>query len=345
MTPQCLSKSQIKRAGRILAQEDAPSSDDRWARSVTEQWRSAHKEVLEEMEGMLWDVVPQVIDPTHDAIIVSRLKRLDTIIGKLRRPTLAMKLNEMNDIAGCRVIVPSLDTAYAVFDALKGQVPLKPTHGIKDYIETPKPDGYRSIHLITKHDARQAGLTGLFCETQIRTQLQHAWSTALETYDVVRGQGMKFGGGTSVEKRFFALTSTLLAQSEGAPTVSGIRLSLDETKEAIRLLERKSHILEMLRACSGSVTISSDDHLASVAYFVLDIDYEMQCTKLYAYPIEKADEAERLYAAKEQEKGDYQDVLLVRARSLQNLRAAYPNYSMDIRYFLDTIDGLMGTSR
>ena len=340
-----LSKNQVKRAGRILAQGDAPRSEDQWARSVTEQWRAAHKEVLEEMEGMLWDMVPQVIDPTHDAIIVSRLKRLDTIIGKLRRPGLAMKLNEMNDIAGCRVIVPSLDTAYAVFDALKAKVPLKPTHSIKDYIETPKPDGYRSIHLITRHDAPQAGFTGLFCETQIRTQLQHAWSTALETYDVVRGQGMKFGGGTPIEKRFFVLTSTLLAQSEGAPTIPGIRLSLDETKEAIRLLERQSHILEMLRACSGSVTISSDDHFADAEYFVLDIDYEVQRTRLYAYPTRMADEAERLYAAKEQRKESHQDVLLVKAGSLQNLRVAYPNYSMDIRYFLDTIDGLTGTGR
>ena len=69
----------------------------------------------------------------------------------------------------------------------------------------------------------------------------------------------------------------------------------------------------------------------------------MQCTKLYAYPIEKADEAEQCYFAKEQKKGEHQDVLLVKAGSLQNLQAAYSNYSMDIRCFLDAIDDLAKT--
>lgn len=72
---------------------------------------------------------------------------------------------------------------------------------MKDYIAYPKRNGYRSTHVISRHDAPEAGLSNLFCETQVRTRLQHAWATALETYDVISRSALKFGGGSEDELR------------------------------------------------------------------------------------------------------------------------------------------------
>jgi hypothetical protein len=45
-------------------------------------------------------------------------------------------------------------------------------------------------------------------ETQVRSNLQHAWSAAVETVDFVRGTTLKIGGGDSDWKRFFKLASS-----------------------------------------------------------------------------------------------------------------------------------------
>lgn len=332
----------MKRAGRILACPNASEDDRCWALVVADAWRAAHKEVLAEMEGLLEGVAENLGSALPGgALIVSRLKRIDTIEGKLRRPGLSIKLNEMNDIAGCRVILSELDEVYKFADAVVERATVKEQKGIKDYIGSPKPDGYRSLHIITKHDAPLSGFSGLFCETQVRTRLQHAWATALETYDVVTGTGMKFGGGSPDEKRFFSLVSALLAQREGAEPSKDAPTSSIGMRDELRKLETRCPIIEKLRACSGSVTILSHEDFSYAAYFVLDIDYELQCTRIYGYSEESASEAEHVYFERERKKGPLQDVLLVRSVSIKNLLEAYPNYSMDIRYFLDCLDELL----
>lgn len=59
-------------------------------------------------------------------------------------------------------------------------------------IVRPKPNGYRGTHVISRHDVPEAGLTNLFCETQVQTRLQHVWATALETYDAMSRNTLKF---------------------------------------------------------------------------------------------------------------------------------------------------------
>lgn len=86
----------------------------------------------------------------------------------------------------------------------------------------------------------------------------------------------------------------------------------------------------VLLACFGAVRAQ------------LDIDYELQRTRIYGYPEESADEAESAYFERERAKPPLQDVLLVRSVSIKSLLETYPNYSMDIRYFLDCVDELVG---
>lgn len=66
-------------------------------RMVVDEWREAHREIFLEVPEILKEISCSV---DSEAVVVGRLKRMDTIIGKLRCPGLNMKLNEMCDIVG-----------------------------------------------------------------------------------------------------------------------------------------------------------------------------------------------------------------------------------------------------
>lgn len=83
--------------------------------------------------------------------IKSRLKRPVSIIGKMKRRGYPLTVEEierqLNDIAGIRVICSFLDDIYTLADMLAGQDDIRLLEK-KDYIVSPKPNGYRSLHLI-----------------------------------------------------------------------------------------------------------------------------------------------------------------------------------------------------
>jgi len=60
-----------------------------------------------------------------------------------------MKLTQMQDIAGCRVVMSNAKLAKSLYQDyyIKGDLKHKKVNE-KDYITYPKEDGYRSIHLI-----------------------------------------------------------------------------------------------------------------------------------------------------------------------------------------------------
>lgn len=63
---------------------------------------------------------------------------MDTIVGKLRLPGLNMKLNEMCDIVGCRVIASDIEAVRQISAAIENRLNVKPETGVKDYIAHPK---------------------------------------------------------------------------------------------------------------------------------------------------------------------------------------------------------------
>lgn len=88
-------------------------------------------------------------NPIHH--MVSRLKSFDSILGKLKRRNLPLTITSMQtnlrDIAGIRVICNYIDDVYTVSDLLSRQADVHVLR-VKDYIRHPKPNGYRSLHLI-----------------------------------------------------------------------------------------------------------------------------------------------------------------------------------------------------
>ena len=85
--------------------------------------------------------------------IKSRLKSVESIEDKLTRKNLPISCEaieqNINDIAGIRVICTFIDDVYMLADALLSQDDITLIQK-KDYIENPKPNGYRSLHLIVE---------------------------------------------------------------------------------------------------------------------------------------------------------------------------------------------------
>ena len=85
------------------------------------------------------------------ASIKSRIKKPISIFEKMERrgytKTLDSIVEEMHDIAGVRVICPFIEDIYEVADMITEQDDIK-VLARKDYIKYPKPNGYRSLHLI-----------------------------------------------------------------------------------------------------------------------------------------------------------------------------------------------------
>ena len=109
--------------------------------------------------------------PSPIDAIKSRIKSPRSIIGKLKRRGFPISLQSMidnlNDIGGIRVICPFIEDIYTVADMLMRQDDLTLIEK-KDYIANPKPNGYRSLHLILEVPIFLAERT-----QPVRIELQH----------------------------------------------------------------------------------------------------------------------------------------------------------------------------
>ena len=113
--------------------------------------------------------------------IKSRIKSPRSIIGKLKRRgypiTLQSMIDNLNDIGGIRVICPFIEDIYTVADMLMRQDDLTLIEK-KDYIANPKPNGYRSLHLILEVPIFLAERTQpVRIELQIRTMAMDFWAS------------------------------------------------------------------------------------------------------------------------------------------------------------------------
>ena len=108
--------------------------------------------------------------------IKTRLKSSDSIVKKLAKKDVPIEAN-LNDIAGVRVVCSFLEDIYLLADCLLQQDDVKLIQ-VKDYIKNPKPNGYRSLHLIIEipiflKDERK----DMRVEVQLRTIAMDFWAS------------------------------------------------------------------------------------------------------------------------------------------------------------------------
>ena len=112
--------------------------------------------------------------------IKTRLKSPESILEKLERRGYEKSISSiernLNDVAGVRVICPFKDDIYMLADCLLQQDDVRLIVA-KDYIKNPKPNGYRSLHLIIETPIfLQDGRRNMRVEVQLRTIAMEFWA-------------------------------------------------------------------------------------------------------------------------------------------------------------------------
>lgn len=117
--------------------------------------------------------------PIHH--IDTRLKSLKSILGKLQKKhfelTITAACNNLFDIAGVRVVCPYVKDVYLIRDRILDQDDIQVME-IKDYIAHPKPNGYRSLHMIIRVPVYFMNRKQFVpVEVQIRTESMDLWAS------------------------------------------------------------------------------------------------------------------------------------------------------------------------
>jgi putative GTP pyrophosphokinase len=177
--------------------------------------------------------------PSYEAVVASLrgllalepsgrpAKSTTAIVDKLKRSS--MRLSQMQDIAGCRVVVADMPAQNSTVDRL---IAAFPTATVVDRRKKPS-HGYRAVHVVVKPAQRAV-------EIQIRTQLQQLWAECSEKEADKFGIELKYGGGNALLRKFLIETSEQIAKAE----------SSNAFLEAINE-DRREQIRDALRAYLG----------------------------------------------------------------------------------------------
>lgn len=152
---------------------------------------SFYKDSIVLLEGVISEITARldiirkykIVHNDRDPIeyIKTRIKSEESMKEKLQRKNLPVNLEtaltQVYDAAGIRIICAYIDDVYEVVEMLKQFNNLKVLKE-KDYIKNPKPNGYRSYHIVFQVLLDIAGEEHLVnVEIQIRTIAMDFWSS------------------------------------------------------------------------------------------------------------------------------------------------------------------------
>lgn len=331
------SKKQVNKAGDILISLDNSFSYEEyiWAFDVLTNWRSSHVYPINTFQATLRMHLKK-IDPK--ALVAQRIKRTPSIMRKLRKEG-HMKLSTMQDIGGLRAVVQSIENVNTLVNSYKYSTRL--SHSlikINDYIENPKKSGYRSVHLIYRyHNLKVKEYDGLRVEIQIRSKVQHAWATAVETMGVFLEHALKSSEGPEEWLNFFSLAGSAFAYYEECPPggpyahIPPAELYKILTAEVsrLRVIERLGTLRIVAKQIDGG---EIQGH-----YHLITLDTHEQTVMIRSYGRRNLDKANEDYTflEKKYNRDENIQIVLVSAGNIANLQRAYPNYFLDTQEFIN----------
>lgn len=327
------SKSEINRAGSIIADSSSSKEEYDNALMVLNNWRAAHAYPLQV-------ICNNLRSRNQNAIVVQRLKRLESITGKIVRfPD--MNLYRMQDLGGCRVIVDTIDQVYKAVEEYKNS---RIRHILKreyDYIKNPKNSGYRSYHMVYQFqsDKKETYNKNMLIEIQFRTKLQHIWATAVEMMGIYTKSNLKSSQGDNNILRFFTLISSVIAIQENMPVCPNSSGNINDLVQEIKLLNKNHHIISILSGINLAIDYTQKNTKNKSNYYLLILDYSTKKVRIAEFKPSQLEAATKAYGNLEKETD--KNVVLVSAKSFNELREAYPNYFVDISEFINMIQKIM----
>lgn len=154
-------------------------------------------------------------------------KSTTSIVEKLQRET--MRLSQMQDIAGCRLVVQGVLQQDQVVAQLTATLP---GAVVVDRRKQPS-HGYRAVHIIATAQSKPV-------EIQVRTEIQHLWAQLSEKFSDLLDPAIKYGGGDP---------EIQVVMSEGSNIVG----EMDELESVIAGLSQRVGDTSELQELSGAI--------------------------------------------------------------------------------------------
>lgn len=335
------SRGEVNRAGSLLARNgvDADVLAIGHALDVVNNWRSSHSFPLNALQIALRQRSAWI---SEASIVAQRLKRVPSIIQKLRRIP-RMNLARMQDIGGARAVLPTMAHVDRLRDVYRDRRTRHQLAGERDYVRHPKESGYRSIHLVYRyHSDRNDRYNGLQIELQLRTRLQHAWATAVETVGTFLGQSLKSSQGREDWLRFLKLIGSGFALAEGGPVAGNVPADSGALMTEIRNAATGLRVKERLEAFRYALKEVGLKELHGYRYFLLVLRPEEESLRISGFRDGELTKATEAYLTQEKNLANTAgDTVLVSSDSLESLRRAFPNYFLDTRTFVEEMDRLL----
>lgn len=185
--------------------------------------------------------------------VSSRIKSPESIFDKIQRKGGPLSLDaigtSIQDIAGIRIVCSFVSDVYRVFRLLSSQHDISIVD-VKDYIASPKPNGYKSLHLILEVPVFLSdGVQAVLVEVQVRTIAMDFWASLEHKIYY------KYGGDVPQQM--------LDDLSEAAATASRLDATMARLHSDVRKLQEDEAVVEgtagQPEALSNLVPVS--DHL------------------------------------------------------------------------------------
>ncbi len=346
------SNKQLNRYGDTLRKNVISHPDYQSAVNNISEWRALHEGPLQSLNSSLRKKLSKLtksaeyrLDGNH--IVSRRLKRMPSIEAKLKRFD-DMQLSRVEDIGGLRVILKDMRHIRVFLDDLKYYESKSKSFVItreRNYINPTKKgeikqDGYKSFHQVYKCIANNKH-HGLKLELQIRTYLQHAWATAVETLGIIQKTPYKSGKGEEDYKEFFRLVSIAFSHIENTHILQEYQhFSLQEICIKIYELNKKLKIIEYLR----SFSVTHGRFNTKKHYYVMRLDIDKSLVNIVSYDKNDFHSARDLYKQYElevEQNNKNWEVVLISINDIKKLRTAYPNYFLDAKKFTNKLESLL----
>lgn len=316
-------RSQIVAAGKLLGGRVQLSDEAREAFRIAHAWRSAHVEPMHRLRQQLSGRARGT-----GSVTAARLKRMESIRRKLARGP--HTLLQMQDLAGCRVIAPTMADVERLVERYRSD-PLHYAVGREqDHITKPKPDGYRSHHMILRPTLSDGEAGRQQVELQFRTRLQHAWATAVETVGLVRGEDLKGGRGDPAWRRFFRLASADIALNEGCDAGEGAPASQQEVTAELRDLVAELDAMSTLQNYNLAISQAIVQPGLGDRYYLIEYRTASRTIRVTPYATLPSRQLEL-----ERADSDSVSTVVVEVDRMEDLKTAYPNYFLDVSLFID----------
>lgn len=323
------SKSQIDRFGKwLIRPEGIPEDKLLDAEIALDEWRQEFLQPLTDVtlkcQELLQNEIPNIY-------IAQRLKRKPQIINKLNR-AYPMRLSQMQDIGGCRIIVEENEQIDKALELIQSKAKNRTFKVLRvaDYREKGrKESGYRAVHVIANRSNHEV-------EIQLRTFSQHSWAEEIERTSIICEKPLKEGKGPPEVIDYFHKTSDAIhAYSRGRPITKDLLSSIQNGYKNLANVvgTKRQHLLDgfiVNERFIKSMEEKEKSHLRrkSVKNWLLIFNWNKGTFELWKDVVPNPAEAAKQYSDFEKNKpfADGYEVVLIGARQVSTIKTTHSHY-------------------